>query len=483
MIKNETQYRQTKVQIQKFTTALESVNGSVRELHPIQKKVYQDSLKSQFQELTQQVEEYELLKNGQVKILQVNSFDELPYALIKARIASGLTQKDLADLLGMKEQQIQRYEATNYESASFERLKEIVNALGVKIKKEILVSENTISLSTFFKNLELLGFKKDFVLKKLLPSKLSSLLDRVDAPKDIDFRYFTLQASAIVGRIFNISPTEFLNPNGTMLNVTLAYATKFKKPKNAKIEKIAPYTLYAHTLAVSLLDACKHLEIKTIPTDFNIFRQEIINKYGKLNFETALKYAWSLGIVVLPLDDSKNFHGACWRIDRRNVIVLKQKNKSPARWLFDLIHEVCHAGQYPDLPNLDVIEYADDFDKNIAESEDENDANWFAGQVLLNGKAHILSNQAIKSAKGDIRLLSNAVTQISQKEGVDKGLLANFLAFRLSAEQGHNWWGSATNLQTEDGNPLEIAKSIFYENIQLKNIPEFERELLLNALK
>ncbi len=483
MIKNETQYRQTKAQITKFEQALEGVNESRQELHPIQKRVYQDALRSQHQELVKQIEEYDLLKNGQIKLFQVSSFDELPITLIKARIASGLTQKDLADLLNMKEQQIQRYEATNYESASFDRLKEVVNALGVKITKEILVSENTISLSVFFKNLESLGFKKDFVLQKLLPSKLSSFLDGMVNQKEVDLRYFTLQASAIVGKIFNISPTEFLNPNGPTLNVATAYVTKFKKPKNVPIEKIAPYTIYAHTLAISLLDGCKHLEIKAVPTDVQTFRQAILNKFGKINFETALRYAWSLGIPVLPLDDSKNFHGACWRIDRRNVIVLKQKNKSSIRWLFDLIHEICHAGQYPDLPSLQVIEISDNFNKEMANIEDETDANWFAGQVLLNGKAHILSAQAIKNAHGNLRLLSNAVSRLSMQEGVDTGALANFIAFRLSAEQGQNWWGSATNLQTEDENPLELAKNIFFEHIKMEEMPEFERELLLNALK
>nr|WP_299415538.1 helix-turn-helix transcriptional regulator [uncultured Emticicia sp.] len=484
MIKNETQYRQTKVQILKFAKALEGVNDSKHELHPIQKKVYQESLKSQHQELSQQIEEYELLKNGQIKILQVNSFDELPTALIKARIASGLTQKDLADLLGMKEQQVQRYEATNYESASFERLKDVVNALGVKVKKEIMVSENTINLSTFFKNLDALGFKKDFVLNKLLPKKLSSYLEGVLNQKEIDLRFFTLQASAVVGKIFNTSPTEFLNVNGANLNLTLAYTTKFKKPQNAKIEKIAPYTIYAHTLAVTLLDACNHLEIKKIPTDFSIFRKEIIEKYGKLDFESALRYTWFLGIPVLPLEDSKFFHGACWRIGGRNVIVLKQKTKSSLRWLFDLIHEVRHASQYPELLDLDLIEGADDFSKDMQLLDDEKDANIFAGQVLLNGQANQLSRQAILDSNGDLRFLKTNVQKIAKKAGVEGGVLANYIAFRLSAEQGENWWSTAMTLQNqEEITPWETARKILFEFTNFDEIPEFERDLLLNAMK
>ena len=43
----------------------------------------------------------------------------------------GFSQKDLAQRLGLKEQQIQRYEATGYASASLARIQEIIEALGV----------------------------------------------------------------------------------------------------------------------------------------------------------------------------------------------------------------------------------------------------------------------------------------------------------------------------------------------------------------
>ena len=56
---------------------------------------------------------------------------DLPSILIKARIAQGLSQKELADRIGLKEQQIQRYEATDYASANLARIKEVVNAFGV----------------------------------------------------------------------------------------------------------------------------------------------------------------------------------------------------------------------------------------------------------------------------------------------------------------------------------------------------------------
>ena len=43
--------------------------------------------------------------------------EDLPKALIRARIAAGMTQEGLAPRLGVKPQQVQRYEATEYGSA------------------------------------------------------------------------------------------------------------------------------------------------------------------------------------------------------------------------------------------------------------------------------------------------------------------------------------------------------------------------------
>lgn len=60
----------------------------------------------------------------------VNSLIEvLPEMLIEERQRMGLTQKQLAERMGLKEQQIQRYESTRYQSASLRRLGEVAQAL------------------------------------------------------------------------------------------------------------------------------------------------------------------------------------------------------------------------------------------------------------------------------------------------------------------------------------------------------------------
>ena len=54
-----------------------------------------------------ELREYESPKAGQFRFDSLKIVAELPHVLIKARIARGLSQKDLAELIGLKEQQIQ----------------------------------------------------------------------------------------------------------------------------------------------------------------------------------------------------------------------------------------------------------------------------------------------------------------------------------------------------------------------------------------
>ena len=77
--------------------------------------------------------EYESLKAGEFQLDSLKVVADLPSILIKAWIAQGLSQKGLAERIGLKEQQIQRYEATDYASANLARIKEVASAFGVEI--------------------------------------------------------------------------------------------------------------------------------------------------------------------------------------------------------------------------------------------------------------------------------------------------------------------------------------------------------------
>jgi DNA-binding XRE family transcriptional regulator len=85
-----------------------------------------------------EVKQYENLKRKKVGLKKQLSLIQLPQVLIEHKITKGLTQKQFAAILGIKEQQLQRYEAENYKSVSFGRLLEYIEKAKIKIKLAVV---------------------------------------------------------------------------------------------------------------------------------------------------------------------------------------------------------------------------------------------------------------------------------------------------------------------------------------------------------
>jgi len=138
MITNERQYRITKAQIEKFKTAIGSfdIKAATKQMKSeVLAKAELAALRSEYEKLFSQLHEYETLKSGTVEVLKASTLEDLPSILIRARIAKGFSQRQLAEAIGLKEQQIQRYEAEEYASANLQRLAKVANALGLNISE------------------------------------------------------------------------------------------------------------------------------------------------------------------------------------------------------------------------------------------------------------------------------------------------------------------------------------------------------------
>lgn len=88
-----------------------------------------ETVASELEVLREEIRKYEKLRRKKTGLSRLKFISELPEALVQARIASGLTQAALAKKLGLKPQQIQRYEATNYAQASLARIQEIAHVI------------------------------------------------------------------------------------------------------------------------------------------------------------------------------------------------------------------------------------------------------------------------------------------------------------------------------------------------------------------
>lgn len=137
-IKNQQQYQQSLDwlrQFQQFMTEFDSNDAlnSEGEIWKMPKESYQTKIAK----LNLEIAEYEALINYDKKQpLQINieSLKKLPDALIQARIASKISQKELAERLEIDEEIIKQHEDTDYQCASFLEIIEISTALGIKFE-------------------------------------------------------------------------------------------------------------------------------------------------------------------------------------------------------------------------------------------------------------------------------------------------------------------------------------------------------------
>jgi HTH-type transcriptional regulator / antitoxin HipB len=141
MIQNERQYRMTQTKLKEFEQELAAIDPQDPNLHPRQIVGWTNSYNLTIRQLKQEIAEYEQLKSGNIFTFVLGSLNDLPTTLIKARIATGMTQKELAEKIGVQEQQIQRYESNHYSSASFERLRLIADALKIEITQAVMQLE------------------------------------------------------------------------------------------------------------------------------------------------------------------------------------------------------------------------------------------------------------------------------------------------------------------------------------------------------
>ena len=92
-----------------------------------------DALRMQTEDLEREISEYEDLKEGRLLSFGADDLDSLGEIVTKARIARGLTQAELGELLGMTQQQVARYERDGWQKISVWRLAEAADALGLDL--------------------------------------------------------------------------------------------------------------------------------------------------------------------------------------------------------------------------------------------------------------------------------------------------------------------------------------------------------------
>lgn len=124
MIKNDRQLAQTRHKVDAARAAAAAAETAVD----------RTSWNEVGNELEAELTEYEAVRSGTRYVFELASIDDLAEALVKARLAKGWTQKQLAQELGVSEQMVQRDEVVGYQRASLARLADVADALGFELQ-------------------------------------------------------------------------------------------------------------------------------------------------------------------------------------------------------------------------------------------------------------------------------------------------------------------------------------------------------------
>ncbi|MHB0965784.1 MAG: helix-turn-helix domain-containing protein [Bellilinea sp.] len=391
------------------------------------------------------------------------------------RISRQLSSKDVAVRAGITPQSLSRIENGRHDVV-FTTLRKILAAMGFSLKD---LSEDQYigdQIRLIIKKLDSVGLSQSFIVEKLIPS--TNEFEMENSNESISKKFIEQ-----ISRIFGWSPEEILSDQPLKLDTNAIWSgARLKAIKHYNHKQTTAYAYYANYLSALTLKSTEHLKpIKEIYEDPEDIRKYIILHYGSVNLENLLRYIWDLGIPVLPLFDPGKFHGACWRIGERSIIILKQVTQSQGRWLYDLSHELGH-----------VIRHLSDNQKNIIEAEEinpfdndeqENEASDFALDLLLNNNQEELAKKCVEIAQGRVEYLKSAVIQVASSEHVPVDLLANYMAYRLEKSNAINWWGAANNLQIVEPFPGKIARDIFMKKVNTDTLNLEDRTILLRSLQ
>ncbi|BDA76376.1 hypothetical protein CAL7716_105420 (plasmid) [Calothrix sp. PCC 7716] len=165
MIKNQQEYEYSKECARRFEESISLLDQDeeMKRKDHERWQMNRDVKQYRLDKLNAEIAEYENLTSHDSHtpiILTLNDIYYLPQLLIKARIAAKLTQKELADLASLTEEQIKYYEERDYDGANFSDVMGVFLALEMQVKSgEFLIPLDTLR-RTPIKKEELLSSKR-----------------------------------------------------------------------------------------------------------------------------------------------------------------------------------------------------------------------------------------------------------------------------------------------------------------------------------
>lgn len=400
MIMNDRQYKIAKSQIQDFQKALDELsysNSEFKDVHPKILDAHKEAIKSKMQDLIHEAIEYENLKEGNTVIAEISDLADLPLLIIKSRIANKLTQAELAEKLGLKEQQIQKYEAERYGSASLKTLLKIAGVLGLKFNGDAQIKQL---------NADELYNPKNYPFKQMYNRGwFQSFADNLNEA--------TKQSTRLISELYESAGIS--NLSYTFNRISLR--------TGSTVNKYALQAWYARVI----IEAKKII----VPISFrnDMVTSEWITNLTRLSNKAngpllARQYLIESGIriVVEPQLEGTHLDGAALLLDQRHpVIAITLRYDRLDNFWFVLLHELAHVVLHLGRDQLNGV--FDDLDVDTDGIEKE------ADDFALNA---LIPNEIWR--KSLVRFSPSNKTIINQSESL--GVSPALIAGRLRRETG-----------------------------------------------
>jgi len=138
MIRNENEYQEAVKRVREEVQRLRDEKSKLESMDLSKEDIKRllDPIRSFHEQLKEEVASYERLKRGDFD--ELHNFEGLGRLLVALRIAKGLSQRDLADRLGVHESQVSRDERNEYHGVTVDRANRVLEALAVDLRSEVV---------------------------------------------------------------------------------------------------------------------------------------------------------------------------------------------------------------------------------------------------------------------------------------------------------------------------------------------------------
>lgn len=395
MIYSDKQYAISKEQLGKLRDALANAQSHDSDASAGKRWLRStqiDAINSQIATLEAELLHYQLLKAGEITFAKTHSLESLPSVLVQARIAAGMSQTDLAARLGLKAQQVQRYESSSYSGASLDRLIEVCDALNVHTTG--LFETNDASKGSVFS-----WSHVDDVVWKQFPAREMAKRGWFDVPRGSD--------------VYHLARDYFMSAAGSQ------YASAYHRKKMHGASVPSEYALLAWQARI--LERAQSIVEEQRPPEFAADGHWIAELVALTRSKDGPKRAQDLlvskGIILVTEKHlSGTYLDGAAMLDRhgRPVIGLTLRFDRLDNFWFVLMHELGHVF----LHLMEGLRY-DFFDEEDASGDDkiEREADAFALHSLV-------PDSKWDECLSRFALSEEAVQIDARKLGVDASIIA-----------------------------------------------------------